>query len=297
MQCKAVGKTRGRFVNDKQLRGFTASVRTGSFSKAAEELYLSPQALIKQINQLETEVGARLLKRSPTGVVCTPAGQHFYQSVSHLENYMAHVIQECQNRAGSRERELRVGVLSTPLFMPSLCFDFANSHPDIALKQIELDSAHDYRLLLDYKADILESGRFETTLDGTGLRFTKLTEMQPVCVMAPSHRLAGQTHVSLNDLTGETVAVPNTTFYLRHHELEEVLSSINFVDKIFGREQMLYYCLTGNVFIMPEPAAVALRPLVSIPLDFHLIDIGVYTRTELADDEREFLDFATDHFS
>ncbi|MFQ7172032.1 MAG: LysR family transcriptional regulator [Thomasclavelia ramosa] len=47
-----------------QLETFIKVVDRGSFSKAAEDLFISPSAVIKQINILETNLGLKLLKRT-----------------------------------------------------------------------------------------------------------------------------------------------------------------------------------------------------------------------------------------
>lgn len=287
----------GGALNDKQLRGFIATVQMGSFSKASEALYITPQALIKQVNQLENEVGARLLKRSPSGVVCTPAGQHFYENVLHLEDYLTKVIERCQELSETTTRKLRVGVLSTPLFMPELLFGFCQEHPEFTVTQLELDTAYDYHLLIDNDADVLEAGRFDTTFGTKDLLFTPLSHIELACVVAPTHRLAKMARVALSDLAGETVAVPNSGFYFRNGADDDVLRRINFEDKVFGRDKMMRACLNGSVYLMPAPAAVALRPLVSASLDFAPAEVGVYTRTAMSDDVRVFIEFAQSRMS
>ena len=64
-------------MNDRQIRAFLAVAQQGSFSRAAEGLYLSKQGLMKQVDALEKELGFRLLLRGPAGVTLTPAGREF----------------------------------------------------------------------------------------------------------------------------------------------------------------------------------------------------------------------------
>ena len=59
---------------NRQIYVFTACVESGSFAKAAEKLYLSPPAVMKQINELEKKLGVTLLERTSRGVVPTAAG-------------------------------------------------------------------------------------------------------------------------------------------------------------------------------------------------------------------------------
>ena len=60
---------------DNRLTTFLAVAREDSFSKAAKALYLSSVSVMKQIDSLESEVGALLCERSPRGIKLTDAGR------------------------------------------------------------------------------------------------------------------------------------------------------------------------------------------------------------------------------
>ncbi len=57
-----------------ELEALITALRTGSIGEAARRLGVSQPALSKRLRQLEAVCGARLLERSPQGVVATPAG-------------------------------------------------------------------------------------------------------------------------------------------------------------------------------------------------------------------------------
>ena len=52
-----------------QLDTFICVVESGSFSKAAEKLYISPTAVIKQINSLEASLDLKLFSRTHRGLL------------------------------------------------------------------------------------------------------------------------------------------------------------------------------------------------------------------------------------
>ena len=52
-----------------QLDTFICVVEAGSFSNAADKLYISPPAVIKQINSLENNLGVQLFARTHRGLV------------------------------------------------------------------------------------------------------------------------------------------------------------------------------------------------------------------------------------
>ena len=62
-----------------QLETFLRVADAGSFSKAAGEAYITPTAVIKQINLLEESLGVKLFDRSHRGLTLTKAGQSLYQ--------------------------------------------------------------------------------------------------------------------------------------------------------------------------------------------------------------------------
>ena len=61
-----------------QLDTFICVVEAGSFSKAAEELYISAPAVIKQINSLENSLNLQLFERTHRGLIITEAGKSLY---------------------------------------------------------------------------------------------------------------------------------------------------------------------------------------------------------------------------
>ena len=62
-----------------QLETFLRVADAGSFNKAAEESYITPTAVIKQINLLEESLGVKLFDRSHRGLTLTKAGRSMYQ--------------------------------------------------------------------------------------------------------------------------------------------------------------------------------------------------------------------------
>ena len=64
-----------------QLETFICVVEAGSFSKAADRLFISPPAVIKQINSLEASLGLQLFSRTHRGLVVTEAGCKIYYRI------------------------------------------------------------------------------------------------------------------------------------------------------------------------------------------------------------------------
>lgn len=70
-----------------QLETFICVVEAGSFSKAADKLFISPPAVIKQINSLEASLGLQLFSRTHRGLVVTEAGKSIYNDAKYIIGY------------------------------------------------------------------------------------------------------------------------------------------------------------------------------------------------------------------
>lgn len=84
-----------------QLDTFLCVVEAGSFSKAAEQLYISAPAVIKQINSLEASLGMKLFDRTHRGLVVTEAGQSIYNDAKYIIAGIA------RSRCSGRKRQCR----------------------------------------------------------------------------------------------------------------------------------------------------------------------------------------------
>ena len=62
-----------------QLKTFVTVADCGSFNKAAEELYISPPSVMKQLNALEKHLDLKLLDRTNQGIRLTAAGRVIYR--------------------------------------------------------------------------------------------------------------------------------------------------------------------------------------------------------------------------
>ena len=63
---------------------FITVAECGSFTKASELLYISPTAVMKQMNTLEAHLDIKLTERTPTGVKLTAAGEIIYRDAKFM---------------------------------------------------------------------------------------------------------------------------------------------------------------------------------------------------------------------
>lgn len=77
-------------MTEEQINTFLSILRRGSFSGAAQELYMSQPAVTHRIKTLEEELGIALFIRDNARAVLTPAGQVFVHEAQNLHNAFTH---------------------------------------------------------------------------------------------------------------------------------------------------------------------------------------------------------------
>ena len=173
------------------LRAFEVSARHLSFTRAADELNVTQNAVSAQVRKLEQRVGAALFRRLPRGLALTDEGQALLPLLSDSFERMAAVLAQFQD---GRFREV-VGTFAVGWLLPRLD-DFQRNHPFIELRL----STHNNRV--DLAAEGLHFAiRFG---DGSwhGCEADALLDapMAPVCSPALARRLRAP-----SDLANETL--------------------------------------------------------------------------------------------
>ncbi len=92
-----------------QLETFIKVADCGSFNKASGELYISPPAVIKQINLLEYSLNLRLFVRTHRGLVMTDAGKSLYHDAKYIIGYCNESVNRARNAMQKDESVIRIG--------------------------------------------------------------------------------------------------------------------------------------------------------------------------------------------
>lgn len=94
---------------DTRIKTFLRVVKSGSFSQAAKQLFVSAVSVKKQMDSLESEYGVRLLNRTNRGVRPTDAGRVLYESAKHIEQLSDTTIHKIRAASKAERRMVRVG--------------------------------------------------------------------------------------------------------------------------------------------------------------------------------------------
>ncbi|MBP1736836.1 MAG: transcriptional regulator, LysR family [Oscillospiraceae bacterium] len=118
---------------------FVAIYESGTVRKAAENLYISQQALSEHLNKLEREIGMELLNRT-NPMTLTRAGEHFLDTAQLCLSARHDMEKKIEDEKKYLQHTLNIGVPSgySPMLLPEFLSFFRSDHPELALSIVEL---------------------------------------------------------------------------------------------------------------------------------------------------------------
>lgn len=285
-------------MNDKQIVSFISVADKGSFYKAAQVLYTTPQTLIQQMNQLEQEVDAKLFERNNKGVTLTSAGEVFYKGAQEILKLTNETIEKSRSADDVRSEVIRVGLSPhKTVMLPTACLEFSVRHPEVRLQIVQIAASDWVSLLCDEKVDVIE-GDVSRDQGSLQIEMTKLIKDRRVCLLSPAHPLASKKKISLHDLADYQVCVNNLLWLQAlKSEIKALSVDVKLTEKACTVANMFDTCLNGGVFLVPEHFAVSLSPLIIRPLDIDLEwDFGIVYRKHHQSALDKFIEVAKDVF-
>ena len=140
----------------RQLRYFLAVADAQSIVSAANNLYISRQAVSKSIAQLEAELEVELFMRDSGGAYLTPAGMMFYERVRNSVMDLDQLQSEIRQFGSHFRQVIRVAFsIGTLLLYEQKIQQFIRSQSNIIIKYFECTPGECSYLLREHKADLV----------------------------------------------------------------------------------------------------------------------------------------------
>lgn len=191
-----------RYATLRQLQIFEASVRLRSFSRAAEELFVTQPTVSMQIKKLADALGLPLFEQVGRNVRPTEVGLQLYESCRRIFENLANLEMKVSEHKGMKRGRLRVGVVTTAkYFVPEVLGEFCRLYPgiDVALKVSNRDQI--IERLNAYEDDLYIVGQL--TNDVMDIHSHPFAP-NPLVVLAPrNHPLVGERNISLARIAEE----------------------------------------------------------------------------------------------
>ena len=216
-----------RHTTLRQLQIFEASVRFGSFTRAAEALFLTQPTVSMQIKKLADTVGLPLFEQVGRKLRPTEAGTELYKSCRQIFATLSNLEMTMADLKGIKTGRLTLGVITTAnCFAPEVLGEFCQLYPgiEVALNVFNRDQIIDRIKNNEDDLYIMGQAPIEQTDDIEAFPFAP----NPLVVLAPrDHPLVGQRDIPLARIAEEWVILREPGSGIRDAML-----------RVFGRQDL-----------------------------------------------------------
>ena len=280
-----------------QLVTFLKVCRTGSFSRAAQELFITPSAVVQQINLLEKDLNVTLFSRTKRGVTLTKAGE--YLSVL-AKDYVQQgdQIRSALSMFGMQEDIIFIGTSMMEkcrlLFDLWMLFYRKYQKYKVQLVNFEIDPN------APAQAELVECVK-DNALWQKGWNFLEICRVPLGAAVGKNHPLAGKSLLTLEDLKGTEVVVVERGIGALLPLVCETLREEKIVfdhQPAFG-SSLIWECSAGNKALLAPLCWDDVIPDMKMKpckWDFAL-PYGVFYKSSLSEPSQRFLTFIRDLYS
>jgi len=186
----------------RQLEIFCKVVDLGSFSKAADAVYLAQASVSERIANLEKMIGTTLLDRLGRQVVPTKAGEILYKHAVLLLDMKRTARMEMEDFLGVKQGEIHMGGSTIPgeYILPKVIGNFNEKYPSISVVLTIADTSEIESRVL---AGRLELGVVGSRDSHKSLIYQELWKDELVLAIPAKHRWGRKKEVSLPELSEE----------------------------------------------------------------------------------------------
>lgn len=257
-----------------QIETFIKVADAGSFSKAAEEMYITPTAVIKQINLLERTLDIVLFERTHRGLSLTNAGKSLYQDAKYIVSYCKDSVVRAKNAMSEVAGIIRIG--SSPTTPAQLLMQLwpkiQEQCPDIKFEIAPFENtpenAKEILANLGKNIDIIGGIFDDTMLNLRKCNGLQLSREPFCCAVSIHHRLAAKDKLQISDLYGENLLLMHRGWSNYVDRLRDDIwqnhSQINIVDFDFYDMGIFNRCENTNDVLLAIPGWANVHPLLKV---------------------------------
>lgn len=187
----------------KQLEYFMKVAEHESFTRAADELYITQPAISRSIRLLEEELGHELFLRKNQKIMLTEYGRTFLYYARQCFSALANGKRALDNLESQERNTITISATQPDLFM-ELLEAYLNSHPEVRILQPASNRSLEH-LLLNRDIDFCIS---TPILHNPNLEWRSLLREPILLLLREAHPLAARKQVRLSDLKEEPLVMP-----------------------------------------------------------------------------------------
>lgn len=195
-------------MNTRQLECFVEVGRTGSFSKAALNLFLAQSSVTYQITQLELELSVPLFYRNTRNIEFTPEGERFFEDAKRILQMMNDSVNHLRGGTGMPRRKIVLLARHSEedgIYKPAL-LAYSQMHPDVELQT--KNAEHSYAQV---SADLIVTSEKMSILHkycAPDCCWT-LRRIRAYANVLSSHPLADRASLTVDDIQDYPIIVTN----------------------------------------------------------------------------------------
>ena len=187
---------------DRRLQVFYTVARQLSFTKAAEQLFMTQPAVTFQVKQLEEHFNARLFERSHGKIALTPAGELVLAYAERILGLSAELDKRVAELTGAISGPLLLGCSMTiaEFILPRVLGEFKARHPQVQTHMTVANSETIENRVADFTIDL---GLIESPSHLPGLHTEVCCDDELLMICAPGYKLASCQSVTAAQIAGE----------------------------------------------------------------------------------------------
>jgi len=191
-----------RHLTLRQLQIFEAIVRLGSYTKAAEELFLTQPTVSMQIKKMTDTIGLPLFEQADRKHRPTEVGQDIYRATRAMFDILSNMETSIAGFKGLKRGKFRLGVITTAqYFAPEILGEFCKEYPeiDVSLEVTNRDSV--FERIKHGEDDLYIVGQMQD--EPPGMVSIPFAANPMVVVASKDHPLANERDISFERLAKE----------------------------------------------------------------------------------------------
>lgn len=216
----------------RQLQFFMALIRRQSFSKAADDCFVSQSTLSSAIKEMEMLLDCQLVDRSTRSFALTPAGEEVAGRAAAILAATEDLARAARGRQ-PLEGAFHLGVIPTvaPFLLPKVTKKLHAAHPKLELYLREdLTAALAERLA----AGLIDAALMAFPYEIAGAEYIEIADDPFWFVCDPSHELAKRKSLQMQDLQGCDLLLLEDGHCLREHAIDACQLANQGVTSSFG---------------------------------------------------------------
>lgn len=260
-------------MNTLLLRCAVEVEKTGSFTEAANNLYMAQPNLSKNVKKLESLINISIFERTRNGVIATPKGKEFLNYAKNILNEMDR-LEEMFTKTPSEMQSLSLSVPRAS-YISNAFIQFVknlNFEKEISIDYVETNSVQTIKNVAEGHFDLgvirfpLDYQRhFMQYLENKNLKWETLLDFEFVVVFSKNHPLASKEVIQISDLNPyvEIVHGDVSIPYMDNHDIKNTMKNKDgkkiYIYERGSQFELLSQINESYMWVSPIPEEILIR--------------------------------------